>query len=173
MYTAVLFLGIQNASSVQPIVSVERLVFYREMGAGMYSALPYAFAQVKRSKTHLQTSYVMNTVSLCSISLSLSHRWWLSCPISLHKQWCTVLLFIQWLDLNGLSPNSFGIYFLCTLLYCTSPIMAWWLWLSHQPCNLLPFFPLRFIVYGTCFLDSWSQERYVLTTDNFSDCIFL
>ena len=72
MYTAVLFLGIQNASSVQPIVSVERLVFYREMGAGMYSALPYAFAQVKRSKTHLQTSYVMNTVSLCSISLSLS-----------------------------------------------------------------------------------------------------
>ncbi|XP_065867193.1 pleiotropic drug resistance protein 1-like [Euphorbia lathyris] len=46
MYTAVLFLGIQNASSVQPIVAVERTVFYRERAAGMYSALPYAFAQV-------------------------------------------------------------------------------------------------------------------------------
>ncbi|KAL2591003.1 hypothetical protein AAZV13_13G319600 [Glycine max] len=46
MYSAVLFLGIQNASSVQPVVAVERTVFYREKAAGMYSALPYAFAQV-------------------------------------------------------------------------------------------------------------------------------
>ncbi|XP_076922113.1 pleiotropic drug resistance protein 1-like [Bidens hawaiensis] len=46
MYTAVIFLGIQNASTVQPVVDVERTVFYRERAAGMYSALPYAFAQV-------------------------------------------------------------------------------------------------------------------------------
>ncbi|KAI3866681.1 hypothetical protein MKW92_039907 [Papaver armeniacum] len=46
MYLAVLFLGIQNASSVQPVVAVERTVFYRERAAGMYSALPYAFGQV-------------------------------------------------------------------------------------------------------------------------------
>ncbi|XP_057969760.1 pleiotropic drug resistance protein 1-like [Malania oleifera] len=46
MYTAVLFLGVQNAQSVQPVVAVERTVFYREKAAGMYSALPYAFAQI-------------------------------------------------------------------------------------------------------------------------------
>ncbi|XP_058112245.1 pleiotropic drug resistance protein 1-like [Magnolia sinica] len=46
MYSAALFLGIQNASSVQPVVAVERTVFYRERAAGMYSALPYAFGQV-------------------------------------------------------------------------------------------------------------------------------
>ncbi|CAN8312262.1 unnamed protein product [Cochlearia groenlandica] len=46
MYTAVLFLGLQNAASVQPVVNVERTVFYREKAAGMYSAMPYAFAQV-------------------------------------------------------------------------------------------------------------------------------
>ncbi|KAJ6428300.1 hypothetical protein OIU84_023678 [Salix udensis] len=46
IYAAVLFLGVQNASSVQPVVAVERTVFYRERAAGMYSALPYAFAQV-------------------------------------------------------------------------------------------------------------------------------
>ncbi|KAE9467762.1 hypothetical protein C3L33_00303, partial [Rhododendron williamsianum] len=46
MYTAILFLGVQNASSVQPVVAVERTVFYRERAAGMYSAMPYAFAQV-------------------------------------------------------------------------------------------------------------------------------
>ncbi|KAL0354738.1 UNVERIFIED_CONTAM: ABC transporter G family member 53 [Sesamum radiatum] len=46
MYASVLFLGIQNYVSVQPVVSVERTVFYRERAAGMYSSLPYAIAQV-------------------------------------------------------------------------------------------------------------------------------
>ncbi|XP_062030524.1 pleiotropic drug resistance protein 1-like isoform X1 [Rosa rugosa] len=45
MYAAVLFIGIQNSLSVQPIVGVERLVFYRETAAGMYSAFPFAFGQ--------------------------------------------------------------------------------------------------------------------------------
>ncbi|KAM0004585.1 putative ABC-2 type transporter [Helianthus debilis subsp. tardiflorus] len=46
MNAACLFLGIQNASAVQPVVDVEPTVLYRERAAGMYSALPYAFAQV-------------------------------------------------------------------------------------------------------------------------------
>ncbi|GLT66273.1 hypothetical protein SLA2020_386450 [Shorea laevis] len=46
MYAAVLFVGINNCGTVQPIVSIERTVFYRERAAGMYSALPYALAQV-------------------------------------------------------------------------------------------------------------------------------
>ncbi|KAG8375490.1 hypothetical protein BUALT_Bualt10G0105300 [Buddleja alternifolia] len=46
MYAAVLFLGVQNATSVQPVVAIERTVFYRERAAGMYSPLPYAFGQV-------------------------------------------------------------------------------------------------------------------------------
>ncbi|URD75975.1 Plant PDR ABC transporter associated [Musa troglodytarum] len=46
MYAAVLFIGVQNSSSVQPVVAIERTVFYRERAAGMYSAVPYAFGQV-------------------------------------------------------------------------------------------------------------------------------
>ncbi|TYI81108.1 hypothetical protein E1A91_D05G132600v1 [Gossypium mustelinum] len=46
MYAAVLFLGVQNAASIQPIVHIERTVFYREKAAGMYSPMAYAFAQV-------------------------------------------------------------------------------------------------------------------------------
>ncbi|CAD6237901.1 unnamed protein product [Miscanthus lutarioriparius] len=46
MYAAVLFIGIMNCTSVQPVVAVERTVFYRERAAGMYSAFPYAFGQV-------------------------------------------------------------------------------------------------------------------------------
>ncbi|KAI3461317.1 hypothetical protein Pfo_017980 [Paulownia fortunei] len=45
-YSAVLFLGAANASAVQSVVAIERTVFYRERAAGMYSELPYAFAQV-------------------------------------------------------------------------------------------------------------------------------
>ena len=50
MYAAVLFLGDTNTSAVQSVVAIERTVFYRERAAGMYSALPYALAQVKEDK---------------------------------------------------------------------------------------------------------------------------
>ncbi|KAK8956349.1 Pleiotropic drug resistance protein TUR2 [Platanthera guangdongensis] len=46
MYCATMFIGVQNSQTVQPVVDVERTVFYREKAAGMYSPLPYAFAQV-------------------------------------------------------------------------------------------------------------------------------
>jgi hypothetical protein len=50
MYAAVLFLGGTNTSAVQSVVAIERTVFYRERAAGLYSALPYALAQVKEDK---------------------------------------------------------------------------------------------------------------------------
>ncbi|CAN6466471.1 unnamed protein product [Victoria cruziana] len=46
LYVSALFLGFVNCSSVQPIVWLERSVFYRERSSGMYSAMPYAIAQV-------------------------------------------------------------------------------------------------------------------------------
>ena len=47
MYAAVFFVGFDNCTTVQPVVAIERTVFYRERAAGMYSPLPYALAQVK------------------------------------------------------------------------------------------------------------------------------
>ncbi|KAG6526112.1 hypothetical protein ZIOFF_016089 [Zingiber officinale] len=47
-YAAVFFLGSSNAINVQPVVAVERTVFYRERAAGMYSAMAYAFAQASQ-----------------------------------------------------------------------------------------------------------------------------
>lgn len=52
MYSSVFFLGIQIATSVQPVVYVERTVFYRERAAGLYAALPFAFGQVRDGKLH-------------------------------------------------------------------------------------------------------------------------
>ena len=48
MYVAILFLGSTNTAAVQSVVAIERTVFCRERAAGMYSALPYALAQVKK-----------------------------------------------------------------------------------------------------------------------------
>ncbi|KAL2332954.1 hypothetical protein Fmac_014167 [Flemingia macrophylla] len=45
LFSASLFLGVNNASSVQPVVSIERTVFYREKAAGTYSSMAYAMAQ--------------------------------------------------------------------------------------------------------------------------------
>ncbi|CAH1440214.1 unnamed protein product [Lactuca virosa] len=46
MYVAVMFAGFNNCVTIIPVASLERTVFYREQAAGMYSALPYAMAQV-------------------------------------------------------------------------------------------------------------------------------
>ncbi|CAK8570044.1 unnamed protein product [Lathyrus sativus] len=53
MYSSVIFIGVQNGASVQPVIAVERTVFYRERAAGMYSALPYALAQVIIELPHI------------------------------------------------------------------------------------------------------------------------
>ena len=46
MFTALIFLGFEYCISVQPVVFVERMVFYREVAAGMFSGIPWALAQV-------------------------------------------------------------------------------------------------------------------------------
>jgi len=71
LFSACLFLGVNNASSVQPVVSIERTVFYREKAAGMYSPISYAMAQVSailpgmifRTIFHFQIAYFTVTLS--------------------------------------------------------------------------------------------------------------
>ncbi|KAL0370166.1 UNVERIFIED_CONTAM: Pleiotropic drug resistance protein 2 [Sesamum angustifolium] len=71
-YAAVLFLGATNASAVQSVVAIERTVFYRERAAGMYSELPYAFAQVA-----IETIYVAIQTLLYSLLLysMIGYHW--------------------------------------------------------------------------------------------------
>ena len=46
LLTSTLFLGILNSIFVQPVVSDERAVFYRERAAGMYNVGPWYLALV-------------------------------------------------------------------------------------------------------------------------------
>ncbi|XP_027333289.1 pleiotropic drug resistance protein 1-like isoform X2 [Abrus precatorius] len=70
MYAAVTFIGVQNGASVQPVIAVERTVFYRERAAGMYSALPYALAQVKYS-LHLYFELKPNSNAKANLGKSM------------------------------------------------------------------------------------------------------
>uniref|UniRef100_A0A1D1ZGN1 Pleiotropic drug resistance protein 3 n=1 Tax=Anthurium amnicola TaxID=1678845 RepID=A0A1D1ZGN1_9ARAE len=46
MFISVILLGVQNSLAIQPVVAIERMIFYREKAAGMFSDLPSALAQV-------------------------------------------------------------------------------------------------------------------------------
>lgn len=46
MYATVLFLGINNCTTVLPYIAAERNVMYRERFAGMYSSWAHSLAQV-------------------------------------------------------------------------------------------------------------------------------
>ncbi|KZV47168.1 pleiotropic drug resistance protein 2-like [Dorcoceras hygrometricum] len=71
-YSAVMFLGAANASAVQSVVAIERTVFYRERAAGLYSELPYAFAQVA-----IETLYVVVQTLVYSLLLysMIGYHW--------------------------------------------------------------------------------------------------
>ncbi|KAF8009455.1 hypothetical protein BT93_J0445 [Corymbia citriodora subsp. variegata] len=66
-HAAVLFLGATNASAVQSVVAIERTVFYRERAAGMYSELPYAFAQVAIEIIYVAIQTVIYSLILYSM----------------------------------------------------------------------------------------------------------
>ncbi|CAI9105563.1 OLC1v1004508C1 [Oldenlandia corymbosa var. corymbosa] len=71
-YAAVLFLGATNASAVQSVVAIERTVFYRERAAGMYSELPYAFAQVAIETIYVAIQTIIYTLLLYSM---IGYEW--------------------------------------------------------------------------------------------------
>lgn len=58
LYAACTFLGVNNSQSIQPIVAIERTIFYREKAALMYSPFPYAAAQVE-NLYHYESLMVM------------------------------------------------------------------------------------------------------------------
>lgn len=91
LYAAVLFLGVTNGSAVQPVVSIERYVSYRERAAGLYSALPFAFAQVA-----IEFPYVfVQTIIYAAIFYAMASFEWTASKFILYMffTYLTVLYF--------------------------------------------------------------------------------
>ncbi|KAG0452254.1 hypothetical protein HPP92_025803 [Vanilla planifolia] len=67
IYASVFFLGASNANSVQPVVAIERTVFYRERATGMYSSLAYAIAQLSIEIIYIAVQSFVYTILLFSM----------------------------------------------------------------------------------------------------------
>ncbi|XP_024544542.1 pleiotropic drug resistance protein 1 isoform X1 [Selaginella moellendorffii] len=59
-YAGVLGIGLNNASTVQSVVEIERVVYYREKAAGLYSAFSYVIAQVIIELPHVFLQAVLH-----------------------------------------------------------------------------------------------------------------
>ncbi|EFJ13282.1 hypothetical protein SELMODRAFT_122902, partial [Selaginella moellendorffii] len=70
--SACLFLGINNSTAAQPVVGVERTVFYRERAAGMYSAIPYALAQVAIEIPYV---FIQTAIYLIIVYSTIAYEW--------------------------------------------------------------------------------------------------
>ncbi|KAK3426679.1 hypothetical protein EUGRSUZ_F03073 [Eucalyptus grandis] len=151
MYVSVLFVGINNCSTVQPIVSRERSVFYRERAAGMYAALPYAVAQVV-----VEIPYVLVQSALYSVIIygMMSFQW-----TAAKFFWFFFITFVSLLYFTyygmmtvALTPNLqaaaifasafFGFFTLFSGFFIPKPkIPIWWKW-YYYIC------PLAWTVYA-------------------------
>ncbi|TVU11149.1 hypothetical protein EJB05_44716, partial [Eragrostis curvula] len=58
-YASALFLGLVNCSTLQPIVAMEKVVFYREKASSMYSSMAYAIAQIAVEIPYMLTQVVI------------------------------------------------------------------------------------------------------------------
>lgn len=79
LFICITFLGTSNSSGVQPIVAIERPVFYRELAAGMYSPMPFAIAQVLVELPYVAIQallYGTVTYMLVQFEMVASKFWW-------------------------------------------------------------------------------------------------
>ncbi|XP_037466688.1 ABC transporter G family member 44 isoform X1 [Triticum dicoccoides] len=140
MYAAVLFMGISYSSSVQPVVAVERTVFYRERAAGMYSALPYAFGQVVVELPYVlvqSLAYGVIVYAMIGFQWDVKKFCWY-----LYFMYFTLLYFTYYGMLAvGLTPSYniasivssffYGVWNLFSGFVISRPTMpVWWRWYS-------------------------------------------
>ncbi|KAJ7974936.1 pleiotropic drug resistance protein 2 [Quillaja saponaria] len=145
-YSAVLFLGGINKSSVQAVVAIERTVFYRERAADMYSALPYAFAQVV-----IETIYIAIQTFIYSLILfsMIGFHWQVGKFLLFYY---FILMCFLYFTLYGmmtvaLTPNhQFAAITMSFLLFSgflvpRTQIPIWWRWF-YWAC------PVAWTIYG-------------------------
>ncbi|KAI3734636.1 hypothetical protein L6452_14110 [Arctium lappa] len=165
MYAAVMFLGGTNTSSVQAVVSVERTVFYREKAAGMYSPLPYAFAQVAIEVIYvcIQTLiYSLLLYSMIGFAWSASKFLWFYFFVSM----CFIYFTLYGMMLVALTPNyhiaaitmSFFLSFwnlFSGFLIPRTQIPIWWRWYYWGS-------PVAWTLYGLITSQVGQNENLVL-----------
>ncbi|KAG6589885.1 ABC transporter G family member 36, partial [Cucurbita argyrosperma subsp. sororia] len=152
MYIAINFMGTQGSLTVQPVLITERTVYYRERAAGMYSALPHAFAQVA-----IEFPYTLVQVALYAVIVyaMMGYEWTASkFLLNYFFMFITILYFIYYgMVVVAVSPNqatasmltgfSYSVWNLFTgFVIPRTRISVWWRWYAWI-C------PVSWSLYGT------------------------
>ncbi|KAM0869667.1 hypothetical protein ACQ4PT_040497 [Festuca glaucescens] len=151
MYAAVMFVGCENCITVQPLIAVERTVFYRERAAGMYSAVPYALSQVVVEIPYVFVESVAYTVIVYPM---MSFQWTLAKFLwFFYVSFLTFLYFTYYGMMTvSISPNGQVASIFAAAFYsffnlfsgffvARSKIPKWWIW-YYWLC------PVAWTVYG-------------------------
>ncbi|KAL2653873.1 hypothetical protein R1flu_022001 [Riccia fluitans] len=151
MYGSVVFIGVNNARQIQPIVATERAVFYRERAAGMYAAIPYGISQVLVEIPYsLFQAVVFASIiySMLQLELNAGKFFWF-----IYYLFFTLVYFSYYgMMAVGLSPNLQIAAIVLTLFYGFFNLFAgylvpypripiWWKW-YYWIC------PLAYSLYG-------------------------
>ncbi|KAF8038575.1 hypothetical protein BT93_B1189 [Corymbia citriodora subsp. variegata] len=141
MYIAVLFLGINNCSSVLHYVATERTVMYRERFAGMYSSLAFSLAQVVVEIPYILVqaiSFVIITYPMIGYFKSADKIFWY-----FYVMFCSLLSFnYLGMLLVSLTPNVMVAAILQSAFFANFNLFAgflipkpripkWWIWLYY------------------------------------------
>ncbi|CAI7754317.1 unnamed protein product [Closterium sp. NIES-53] len=151
LYTTAIFMAWNNSAAVQPLVAVERTVYYREKAAGLYGALPYAFAQglIELPYVLVQTFlYCIITYALVQFEWTAGKFWWYFLFMFI-----TLFCFVMYgLLAISITPNeqlamllsSFFVPFwnlLCGFIVPRPQIPVWWQWFYWLT-------PISYSLYG-------------------------
>ncbi|RYR75920.1 hypothetical protein Ahy_A01g000522 isoform C [Arachis hypogaea] len=141
MFIAILFFGINNGSSVLPVVATERTVLYREKFAGMYSPWAYSFAQVTIEVPYLLTQavlYVIITYPMIGYHWSAYKIFW-----SFYSIFCNLLYFnYLGMVIVSFTPNVQVASIACSSAYTMLNLFSgyivprpqipkWWIWMYY------------------------------------------
>ncbi|XP_030457252.1 pleiotropic drug resistance protein 3-like isoform X2 [Syzygium oleosum] len=141
MYVAVIFLGINNCSSVLQYIAMERTVMYRERFAGMYSSWAFALAQVVVEIPYILAQaipFVIITYPMIGYFGSADKIFWY-----FHVMFCSLLSYnYLGLLLVSLTPNFMVAAILQSAFYANFNLFAgflipkpripkWWIWLYY------------------------------------------
>lgn len=151
LYGSTLFICFNNAGTVQAMVSIERTVHYREKAAGMYSAIPYALAQVLIEFPYVlvqATMYGLITYAMLQFEWTAAKFFWyfyilyISLLIYTFYGMMMVALTPNFILASIVSAFFYTLFNLFTGFLIPRPdIPPWWIWYYW-------FCPLAWTIYG-------------------------
>lgn len=160
-------MGVSYSSSVQPVVAIEKTVFYRERAAGMYSAIPYAISQVhlKVFELFLITQFYLLFFSSFVFLITLKYQVTIELPYVLVQSLMYSVIVYSMIGFEWTAAKFlwYALFSYMTLLYYT--------FYGMMAVGLTPNFSIGAIV-SSAFYGLWSLFSGFVMPRTVTDCFY-